>query len=851
MWFYRLLLHLYPASFRAEYGEEMCAIFARERRNALGALAEVFPNAAAAHADILRQDLRLAIRTLTSSRGFTITALLVVALGVGANTAVFSLVDYVLIRPLPFADADRLVKVWQRQSGYSRMELSPANYRDWKAMTRSFASLAAYTSMSHNLVTQQEPERIEGEHVTAELFPLLGAKPMLGRVFAPQEDTAEGPRTVILSYTLWQSIFGGDPNVLGRNVTLDDNSYSVIGVMPPDFHFPSIDTEFWAPLRLEAANYEDRNDNFLQAIGKLRPGVSIAQARAEMTVAAAQLERRYPRENEHIGAAVIALRDELSEQSRLLLSALAGASVCVLLIACTNLASLLLARGLARRKELAVRAALGAGRERLVRQLVTESLLLAVLGGALGVAASRAALPLLTKLVPHTLPLAQLPPLDFRILLFAAAVTLLTGIAFGMLPAFRASRGSRFADLHEGARAGGGRKERLRAALVIAEVATSVVLLVGSGLLLRALWRLQTVDPGFRSEGVLTLRTWLPWPRYAVTERRTQFYHRVLEEVRQLPGVSNAAYITFLPMTMTGGIWPISVNGDTSIRTESHVASLRFVTPSFFATTAIPLRLGRDVAESDTIDRPFVAVVSESFARRYWPDQSPLGRHFHVAFHDREIVGVVSDISVRGLERPSEPQVYLPYRQHPDESLVFYAPKDLAVKCAGNPMSIVPAIRRIVQKADPRQPISDVRMLADVVAAQTAPRATQVRALGAFAAVAFLLAAIGIHGLLAFAVSQRTPEIGIRVALGARPANIFGMVLAQGLWTAAAGVAGGVVLGALAAQGLKGLLAGVQPADPVTFAAAVVLCVAMTLAGCLAPAWRALRVDPTRAMRAE
>lgn len=858
---YSLLLHLYPASFRIEYGEEMRTVFARERRDAEGisgvaalwvsTIFEVAFNAAAVHTDILRQDLKYAARTLADARGFTLTAVLVVALGVGANTAVFSLVDQVMIRPLPFAEPGRLVKLWEIHPGYSRLELSPANYRDWKAMSHSFESMAAFTAVSHNLVGQGEPERVETEHVSAGLFPLLGAQPLMGRLFTAEEDQPDAPRTLVLGYGLWQAAFGGDPGVIGRNVLLDDTSYAVIGIMPADFHFPDSEAELWMPLRLAESDFQDRNDNYLQAIGRLRRGVSLGQARADMAVVSAQLERRYPRENERTGANVIALRDEVSQQSRLLLVVLAGAAVCVLLIACTNLAGLLLARALARRKELAVRAAMGAGCERLMRQLITESLILAALGGGLGVLLCRMALPLLVRLVPATLPIARTPVLDLRILLFAAALTGITGIAFGLVPAVRVSRNAGFDDLREGARSGGARKERLRAMLVTAEVAVTLMLMVGSGLLIRALWRIQAVDPGFRSDGVLTLRTWLPWPRYQAAAQRAAFYNRVLEEVRQLPGVRNAAYISFLPMTMTGGIWPVSVNGDTRERTAAHTASLRFVTPGLFDTLGIPVLLGRNVEESDTVDRPFVAVVSESFVRRYWPGRDPLGRHFEMGLHDRMVVGVVGDIRVRGLERESEPQVYLPYRQVPDGWLIYYPPKDLAVHSSGNPWSLAPAVRRIVRQADPRQPVSDVRLLSDIVAAQTAPRVTQLRVLGAFAAIAFLLAAVGIHGLLAFAVSQRTREIGVRVALGAGPAAILRMVVAQGLWSAGVGIAGGAALGFVAGQVLKTLLAGVRPADPATFLAAGGLCLIMTLAGCLAPALRALRVDPTTAMRAE
>jgi len=533
--------------------------------------------------------------------------------------------------------------------------------------------------------------------------------------------------------------------------------------------------------------------------------------------------------------------------------ALSGAAVCVLLIACANLANLLLARGLARQRELAVRAAMGAGRERLVRQLVTESLVLALVGGALGVLVAAAAVPLLARLVPASLPIAQSPSVDLRVLIFAGLISGLTGIGFGVLPALRACRQADFSALREGTRAGDGRKERLRSALVIAEVMASLVLLVSAGLLVRALWRIEATDPGFRTDGVLTLRTALPIPKYNETARRAAFYTQVLSAVRALPGVSSAAYISFLPMTMTGGIWPITVDGKPleMRRFGSHQASLRFVTPGFFATLGIPLRRGRDVRESDSMDAPFVAVVGESFVHRYWPDQDPLGRHFKMAFHDRMVVGVVGDIRVRGLERNSEPQVYLPYRQVPDGWLAWYPPKDLVIRSATGPGTLLPAVRRIIRSADAEQPVSDVRTMADIVEEQTASRSAQVRVLGAFAAIAFLLAGVGIHGLLSFAVSRRTQEIGVRIALGARPGEIVGMIARQGAVLAGAGVAPGIVLAYAAGRAMEGLLAGVKPGDAVTFASAIGLCMLMTVLGSLVPAVRAVRIDTIAAIRSE
>ncbi len=849
MRFYRALLHLYPASFRAEYGEEMCAVVARGGTSLLSAVFEVICNAPAVHWDILRQDLRYTARTLARAPGFTAVAILVLSLGIGANTTVFSVTDYALIRPLPFPSPDRLVKVWETLPGYQHMEVSPASYRDWKRINSVFEDLGAFSTNAVNLVGNGPPERIQAANVTGNLFRLLGVQPLLGRPITPSDNRDGAPLTVVLSHGLWQRESGGEPGVLGRKLDLDGVPYVVIGVMPPQFHFPDQETELWAPFEFPESAFADRNDNYLDGVARLRSSVTLQQAQAEMNVIADQLRRQYPKELEHTGASVARLRDEISEQRRLLVIALAGAALCVLLIACSNLANLLFARALARQKELAVRTALGAGRERLIRQLVTESMVLSLAGGLLGVLLASLALPLLNKLLP-SLPAAGLPSVDLRVLGFAAVLTALTGIGFGTLPALRACRGD-LAGLREGSRSGGGRKAGLRSALILAEVTLSVVLLVSAGLLLRALLRVEGVDPGFRSDGVLTLQTALPMPKYLATARRTAFYQRVLSGVEALPGVSGAGYISFLPMTMTGGIWPVDIDGKTLDRSEAHSASLRFITPGLFSTLKIPIHTGRNVSESDTRDRPFAAVVSESFARRYWPGQNPLGRHFKFAFADRTIMGVVGDIRVRGLERNSEPQVYLPYQQMPDHALMFYAPKDLVIRASGNPRLLLPAIRRIVGNADPEQPISNVRTLAEIVQDNTAPRAVQVRIVGAFAALAFLLAGIGIHGLLSFMVSARSSEIAVRIALGAQPRNILKLVLRESFLLASAGVLLGTALAYIAGRAIQAILAGIAPADAATFVSAGALCFLMTLAGSLAPALRALRVDAVTAIRAE
>jgi putative ABC transport system permease protein len=861
MRFYRLLLRLYPKSFRDEYADEMSGIFRMRLRDAEGlarlalfpaTLAEVLLNAAAVHADILRQDLRYAARSLRRAPGFALTAVAVTAIGVGANMAAFSVADFVLIRPLPFPDPTRLVRIWETMPDTPRQDVSPANFRDWKSMSTSFQSMGAFHNTAVNLVGRGNPERLESAAVTADLLPTLGVAPLFGRLFTKADDQEGAPGTILLSYACWMTQFGGERDVLGRVVSLDGARAAVIGVMPESFHFPTRAVRVWTPLKLSSQNYVDRTDTFIYPVGRLRRGVSVEKAGRELAVIARRLERQYPEENEKIGAAVYPMRDEFPAQARMLLAALCGAALCVLLIACANLGNLLLARSLERRRELSVRAALGAGRERLVRQLLTESLALAVLGGGLGVALALFGVRMLTRLVPDALPIAQAPSIDLRILAFAVALTALTGIAFGVLPALKASGRADMEGLRESAGAGGGQKLPLRSALVIAEVMASMVLLVSAGLLIRALLRIQSTDPGFRPERVLTMRTALPWPKYEKTARREQFYSAVLTNVRALPGVSSAAYISFLPMAVGGGIWPVSVDGRPPRPSDRHVASMRFATPGYFATLGIPLVRGRELGDSDRAGRPLAAVVSQSFVQKYLPaGVDPIGRHVQIAGGDRTIVGVVADVRMRGPERRSEPQVYLPHGQDPDASYVWYTPKDLVVRASAPLSSLVPAIRRIIRETDPEQPVSDVRTMEEVVAEQTASRRVQVRVLGAFAAIAFLLAGVGIHGVLSYAVSSRGKEIAVRMALGAESRDIVRMVMRHGGRLALAGVIPGLVLAYAAGRAMEALLAGLKPADLTTFGLAAALCVVMTLLGSLIPALRAVRVVPMTAIRSE
>jgi putative ABC transport system permease protein len=864
---YRLLLRLYPASFRHEYGEEMRTLFARrwEQARGLGRVglwlmgaADVIGNALAVHLDIATQDLSYVGRTFRRSPAFAATAILIVALGIGATTAAFSVTDFVLIRPLPFPEPDRLVRVAERTPGYDYMEFSAPNYRDWRAAARSYESMGVYRSASVTMTGLGEPRRLLGSAVSADLFPTLRVAPVFGRPFAEADDRFEAPGTVMLSYRFWQTEFGGDADVVGQILTFDAKPYTVIGVMPREFNFPRSDVQFWIAARFGERDYtpQERTNNWLNAVGRLRRGVSLEQARAEMNVIAAQSERQYPKENKDTRAAVFDLSDDVSDRSRLLLIALSGAAACVLLIACANLANLLLARALSRRRELAVRTAIGAGRERLVRQLMTESLLLAAVGGAIGVAIATVSVPLLARLVPATLPIAATPSVDLRVLLIAVGLTALTGLAFGLAPVLRVGSSPDLDGLRDGARAGGGQKERLRSALVVAEIVASVVLLVSAGLLIRALLTVQRIDPGFRADGVLVMRTELPMPEYGRVVTREAFYSRVLGQIRALPGVTAAGYVSFTPMSsFRGGLWPVSVKGDAEagdgVRSATNVAAIRYVTPGYFTSMGIPLKRGRDIDSGDTNDRPFVAVVSESFVKRYWPNDNPIGRHFIFAAAERELVGVVSDVRFRGLERKSEPQVYLSSQQVPDGAITFYTPKSLAVRTTGEPAQLASSVRAIIHRADPKLPITDVQPMSDLVDLETASRSVQVRVLTAFAAIAFVLAAVGIHGLLSFAVSQRLTEIGVRVALGAQRSDIVSMVLRRCVMLALAGIVPGIFLAYGAGVSMEALLAGVRPADALTLASVVGLSLVMTVLGSLAPTLRALRVDPIVALRSE
>jgi predicted permease len=853
--FYRRLLALYPASFRAEYESELVRAFEERTRGegvvtkTAAAVRDVVPNALAAHGAMLRQDLAYAIRTMGRSRGFVATVVLITALGVGANTATFSVADFVLVRPLPFPDAGSIVMLCEGPkdgSGWGCMnQLSPANFRDVTAQTKQTLGWGAFTGASANLVGYGEPLRAPAALVNPGVFPTLGVRPLLGRfIDSPDENV------VVISYGLWQTRFASDSSIVGKSIRLDEVPRTVIGVMPKGFYFPDRGPQLWLPLVLDPTQYEDRNNSFINAIGRLAPGAGLREARSEFTLLFDRLSRDFPATNAETGFSLFKQRDQMLPRNRLIILALCGASLSLLLLTAANLANLLLVRAAGRERELAVRTALGAGRERLMRQLLTEGLLLAFLGGVAGVVVASLAVPLLSYLVPSSLPIDARPGVDGRALAIALAFTALVAVGFGLIPATSIARRSGFTALREGGRDSGGR-QRLRAALVSVEVALSVVLLVSSAFFVRALLKVQAVDTGFSADGVVTMRTALSNARANDTIARVQFYDQVLSGLKALPGVEAAAYTSGLPMVLTGGITDIEITGlERPTDRRDNGASIRLVTPDFFKALRLPVRRGRTFEETDRMGRTLVAVISESFASEFWPNQGPVGKSFRTRGRDYLVVGVVGDIKVRGPERTAEPQLYVAAAQAgPVGGL--YIPRDLVVRTRGQGLSLVPAIREVVRRVDPTQPISEVAVLRDVVDRMTADRLAQVRVLSALAAVALVLTAIGIHGLLAFMVAQRSREIGVRLALGAEPGRVARMIVGEAGRLALVGAIPGTFAAYAAARATQALLFGIPPGDPQTIIGGVLVVTMVTFVGSIAPALRAVRVSPLEAIRSD
>lgn len=806
----------------------------------------------------LAQDIRFSLRTLRKSPGFVLFAVLALALGLGANAAIFSVVDAVLLRPLPFRSADRLVELWEDAShvGFPLAPLAPANFVDWKQRNHAFEDMAALKGDLYALTGNGTPEQLEGSPVTANLFPLLGVSPILGRNFSAEEDRPGGARVVLISYGLWQRRFAGDPSIVGREIWLSNQKYQVIGVMPRGITFPE-KSEIWLPLALGPREWALRDDHYLRVFARLRHGVTLAQAQREMAGLAAQLAQEYPKTNTKLGAMVVSLRDQLVGNLKLALWAVAAGVGCVLLIACANLAGLLLARAGAREREFAVRTALGAGRARLIRQTLIESLLLAGIGAASGISIAVFTLPFLCHLVPAALTAWSEPRIDPRLFGFLLFISVLAAVLFGTLPALVLSRANLSTSLQQGGRVATGGSTRTRKMLIVSEVALAVVLLVGAGLLTRTLWALAHVPLGFRPEGVITLRTSLPGSSdspYGSFRARSQFYKRVLDRVTTIPGVISAGYTTFLPLTNAGGTSPFKVEGAALPPPgQSNDANHRVISADYLQTIGVRLRAGRFFRDSDGSEAPPVAIINESMARQYWPGRNPLGRRFQL---DRvpgtwiTIVGIVDDVRQMGLDVNGRAEMYFPYTQ-PAGIQGYLTPRDLAVRVKGDPMVYAKALAAAVWEVDRNQPIADVMPMEELIADKLLSREVAVKLIAAFAGLALLLAALGLYGLLAYTVWQRRREIGVRMALGARPQQVSIAVLTEGLKLVGAGLILGLVGSSFVMRALKALLYGITATDPWALGGSVLVLLMVGLIASYLPAHRAAAIDPMTALRHE
>ena len=801
----------------------------------------------------LWSDLRYGLRLLRHAPGFTAVAVGALALGIGANTAIFSTVDAVLLRPLPFADPDRVVMVWEDNSAASFPRNTPAsgNFVDWKQRNHVFTDMAATRGASANLTADGPPEQVVGRATTPNFFDVLGVKPALGRTFTEEEDRTGAPVAVI-SHALWQRRYAGAPDVINREILINGLKYTITGVMPRDFAFRNREMDFWIPIHFAPADLVQRGSHNLNVVARLKPGVSLAQARQDMSAIARQLAAEYPDNNCDIGAVVIPMREDTAGNTRIELLVLMAAAVCVLLIACANLAGLLLARGLGRRREMAVRSALGASRARLVAQMIAEGALIALAGGLLGVLLAPAGMKVLAALVPTALPASAAPAVDAFVLGFALLLCVLTGVGFSIVPAWQASRVSMNDALKQGGRGGiGGAAAGTRDALVMLEVAAALVLMVGAGLMLQTVARLRAIDIGFRSGHLLTLRTTLPRTTYLDPEKRIGFYHRVLQGVRALPGVESVGYASTLPFRTIGNTQGYRVEGRDRAPGDPGDALLRVSSGDYLQTLGVRLVEGRLLQTSDTDQSANVVVINQTLARLYFPKESPLGHRIATTAREpvwRTIVGVVHDVHERGYELAMKAGVYIPFAQFKD---TWALPESLLVRTSGDPASLTSAVRRVIAETDPEQPVAAVATMDEIVALDVADRRQQMTLLTAFAALALLLASLGLYGLLAYTVTQRSREIGLRMALGASAGRVVAMVVLRGVALSAAGLVLGLSAAWLLAGAMSKILYGVAATDPGTYGAVALMLCAIAGAASWIPARRAVRIDPIVVLREE
>ena len=808
--------------------------------------------------ETLLQNLRYTIRALRKSPGFTAVAVITLALGIGANTAIFSVVNAVLLRPLPYKDDGRLVVILNK----GRNPVAPANFIDWRSQSQSFSQMGAAEYWTPNLTGTDNPEKLWALHVTPDIFPMLGVQPLLGRVFLPEEQDAGKEHEVVLSYSLWQSHFAGNPEIIGRSVALSGERYTVVGVMPRDFKFApfwATKAQLWAPLAL-GSRLTDRGGSSLRVFARLKPGVTLEQAQAEMAGITGRLEREFPGTNQDMQ--VVSLREKVVGNIRPALLVLLGAVGFVLLIACANVSHMLLARAAARREEIALRTALGAGRWDVFRQLLTESMVLALLGGGAGLLLAVWGVRVLLAISPAAIPRVETVGVDAHVLLFALAISLLTGLAFGMAPAWRATAVNLSDALKEGKRGSseGLRRDRLRGLLVGSEFALAVMLLAGAGLMVRTFLALQNVDPGFDPHGVLSMVVGVAGTEQAAGGHTGNFYQEVLQKVRAVPGVQSVSGINHLPLAGDEWGFRFHVEGrPPEPPGKDLVATYRAVFPGYFRTMRIPILRGRDVSDADNLRAPGVVVINDYLARRYWPGEDAIGKR--ITFDDPAknpswltVVGVTKNTARSNWVSPPEEEVFLPYlqnRAYLDTPSPPFAYLTLVVRTDLDPAALAPAIRGAIHSLDTNIPLSEIQTMDHVVAEANGQSRFYLVLLGAFATVALVLAGVGIYGVMSYSVSRRTHEIGIRMALGAQGRDVLKLVVFQGIIQALAGVAVGLA-GALALSRLMaGLLYGTRPTDPATFAAVVLVLSAVAVAASYIPARRAAKVDPMVALRYE
>jgi putative ABC transport system permease protein len=804
----------------------------------------------------LLKDIRYAARVLGKSPGFTLVAVLVTALGIGANTAIFSVVNAVLLRPLPFEHSERLVQAMRvnAKKGTTTTSHSFPNFADERAQTHAFEALAAYTDMDAALTGTGAPERVSGVSASADLFRVLGVGARLGRLFAPDDEQPGGAPVVVITTGMWQRRFGADTEALGRQITLDGKARTIVGVLPASFQFPFVNgtPEYFVPLDPQGDMEKQRGANYLDVLGRLKEGATREQAEAEMRSVAARLEQDYQEDDAGRTESLVSAQEQLVGNLRTRLLLLLGVVGLVLLVACANVANLQLARASGRGREVAIRTALGAGRWRVVRQLLTENLVLSLAGGALGLLLAAWGVALISSFVPADIPRFKEAGLDPNVLAFTLAASVLTGVVFGLAPALQASRIDLGESLKEGGRGStaGRARNRVRSALIVLEVAVSLVVLVCAGLLVKSFVNLRNTNPGFDPRRVMTASVSLPEIKYSKDEQLRQFYHEAVGRAAQLPGVDGAAAIMPLPLSNNGINVTFTVEGQPDPGPGARpISAARVITPDYLRVMGIPVLRGRAFDERDTADSPKVLLINESLARQLFPGEDPLGRKLDVGINSihGEIVGVVGDVRSRGLEKEAGLEFYLPYEQTPFNSMQLV----LRAKEGQDPSSLAAPLRSVVREIDRDVPLYEVHPMEQLVADSVARQRFLMTLLASFAGLALVLAAAGIFSVMSFLVTQRTHEIGVRVALGAQGRDILRMVVRYGMGLALAGVGAGLFVAFALTRLMSGLLYGVSATDPLTFAAVALLLAAVALLACLVPARRATKVDPMVALRYE